>query len=262
MRGFLRVEGTKIADVVRYAKIATVVANGSTCASACFIALAAGKDKYVSYGATVGVHGASANGQETEGSRAATIAMAKIVKQLGVPPGIIGQMVVTPPNQIVWLQPEDLQSMGVRMTGKTTQVAEMPTLPQQTAPGGMPPGPGLATAGGLTASSGATDKNATWSQLVNATIAQATRDNPSASPLNRVCQPEYNICTMAVFGKGQNGKPMMVRVSQDANGKMIARHFCTFNEFSDIRECLDWDTGAITRDMKDAAGKWNGIPNQ
>ncbi|NUJ78915.1 hypothetical protein HUN39_02490 [Methylocystis sp. FS] len=49
----------KLADTIRTAKIATVVQNGASCASACFVAFAAGAEKYVSYQASVGVHGAS-----------------------------------------------------------------------------------------------------------------------------------------------------------------------------------------------------------
>ncbi len=52
-------EGVKLADVIRYAKISTIVANGANCASACFIVFAAGSEKFVSYSASVGVHGAS-----------------------------------------------------------------------------------------------------------------------------------------------------------------------------------------------------------
>jgi hypothetical protein len=52
-------EGAKLADKIRFAKIASVVPNGSTCASACFVAFAASADKYVSYSASIGVHGAS-----------------------------------------------------------------------------------------------------------------------------------------------------------------------------------------------------------
>ena len=60
-------EGVKLADAIRFAKIASVVPKGSTCASACFIAFAAGAEKFASYGASVGVHGASdKNGQETD----------------------------------------------------------------------------------------------------------------------------------------------------------------------------------------------------
>jgi hypothetical protein len=115
-------EGAKLADAIRFAKIASVVSNGATCASACFLAFAAGVDKFASYSASIGVHGASdANGQETVGSNAATVAMAKIIKELGVPAAIIGKMVVTPPDQIIWLSPNDLRAMGASMTGKPSQ---------------------------------------------------------------------------------------------------------------------------------------------
>jgi hypothetical protein len=129
-------EGVKLADAIRFAKIASVVPNGSTCTSACFVAFAAGADKFASYSASIGVHGASdKNGQETEVSNSATVAMAKIVKELGVPVDIIGRMVVTPPDQIVWLTPNNLRAMGTTMTGKLVQTptanspAQLPAQP-------------------------------------------------------------------------------------------------------------------------------------
>lgn len=110
-------EGVEIADTIRYAKPATVVVDGATCASACFVAVAPGAENHVSCNAAVGMHGASVDGQETEDSRPATVATAKVVKELGVPSSLIGQM--------VWLQPADLQSMGVTMTGKPEQAARL-----------------------------------------------------------------------------------------------------------------------------------------
>jgi|SRR6516164_5748972 len=86
------IEAAKLASIIRYAKVATVVANGAKCASACFIAFAAGTEKFVSYTASVGVHGASDNVGRESGD--ATVSMARIVRDLGVPEGIIGKMVV------------------------------------------------------------------------------------------------------------------------------------------------------------------------
>ena len=117
-------EGVKLAEAIRFAKIATVVPSGSMCASACFIAFAAGSEKYVSYSAQVGVHGASDRAGKTAGD--ATIAMAKIVKELGVGVSVIGKMVVTPPDQMVWLDPNELRSLGTTMTGKPAQAASNP----------------------------------------------------------------------------------------------------------------------------------------
>src|SRR2546430_4694111 len=50
-------ESAKLADAIRFAKIASVVPNGATCASACFVAFAAGAEKFASYSASIGVHG-------------------------------------------------------------------------------------------------------------------------------------------------------------------------------------------------------------
>jgi len=55
--------------------------------------LAAGAEKFVSYAAFIGVHGASdESGRETIGSGAATVSMARPLKELGVPEGIIGKI--------------------------------------------------------------------------------------------------------------------------------------------------------------------------
>src|SRR6202023_964804 len=91
--------------------------------SACFLIFAAGEAKFANYTAEIGVHGASdQTGAETIQSGAATLSMARLAKDLGVPPAIIGRMVVTPPAEMVWLSPADLQSMGTTMIGKPPQL--------------------------------------------------------------------------------------------------------------------------------------------
>lgn len=91
-------EGAKLAEVIRFSRAATVVVNGAKCASACFLAFAGGGEKFISYSAFVGVHGAAnQSGRETVDSSAATVTMARIAKDLGVPDGIIGKMVVNSP---------------------------------------------------------------------------------------------------------------------------------------------------------------------
>ena len=250
-------EGAKIADTIRYAKVATVVVNGATCASACFVAFAAGAEKYSSYSAAVGVHGASVDGQENDSSRSATVAMAKVVKELGVPSSIIGQMVVTPPSQMVWLQPAELQSMGVTMTGKPGQAVSPPVAAQ--VPAGGPPGPGLAANAGLAKATAPTDNDTSWRQLISTMIAEASAANPGGDPVSRVCQPELKTCAMAIFTKSSDGKSMMARLTQDIDGKLLRRDVCFFNEYADIRECSDGDTHIKTREMKNSAGQWYAV---
>ena len=102
--------------MIRRARLSAIVANGSTCASACFMVLAAGAEKFVSHAAFVGVHGASdGSGRETIGSGAATVSMARTLKDLGVPEAIIGKMVVTPPDEMVWLSIDGLRSIRARV---------------------------------------------------------------------------------------------------------------------------------------------------
>jgi hypothetical protein len=112
-------EAVKFADLVRRAKLPTLVAAGSRCTSACFIVFAAGVEKFASYDAAIGVHGVSDKfGRETMQTEEATRAMARIASGFGVPPRIIGQMVTTHAHDIAWLTPDDLRAMSTIMTDR------------------------------------------------------------------------------------------------------------------------------------------------
>jgi hypothetical protein len=91
-------EGLPLALAIKNANIATIITNGTSCASACFLAFAAGSEKFASYSAKIGVHGAAdQQGEETVDAAAATVSMARAARELGVPPVILGKMVTTPP---------------------------------------------------------------------------------------------------------------------------------------------------------------------
>lgn len=116
--GGLMSEGIAIGEGIKESHIATVVPKGSFCASACFIIFAGGSEKYASVNSSIGVHGASdKNGGETIDTAAATVVMARVLKELGAPPSIIGKMVVTPPSEMMWLKLSDMKDMGVTVTG-------------------------------------------------------------------------------------------------------------------------------------------------
>jgi hypothetical protein len=113
-------EAVKLGDLVRRAKLPTIVAAGSHCVSACFLVFAAGREKFAHHDARIGVHGASdALGRETARTEAATIAMARIASTFGVPPDIVRRMVSTPARDIAWLSDDDLRRMGTIITGRT-----------------------------------------------------------------------------------------------------------------------------------------------
>ena len=190
--------GVKLASIVRYGKIAAVVPNGDKCASACFIVFAAGDPKYVSYNASVGVHGASdETGRETVEAGAATVSMARVVKDLGVPPSIIGKMVVTPPDQIVWLTPEDLRSMGTTMTGRPQQTPPAEIASPQTSPQAPMQLDPYAKAAIPPPSE--SKQPPTWKAFVDMAITLSTQQNGGKPNIGRVCQPEFKVCQYGCF---------------------------------------------------------------
>jgi hypothetical protein len=120
-------EAVKLAELIRRAKLPTIVAAGSRCASACFIVFAAGIEKFASYGAAIGVHGVSDRfGRQSAHTEAATLSMARIASTFGVPPHIVRQIVITRPSEIAWLSPDDLRTMGTIMTDRSERTASPP----------------------------------------------------------------------------------------------------------------------------------------
>lgn len=78
-------------------RLATRVEDGAVCASACFLASAAGEPRTAHPNAYIGVHKAAENdGRETYKSREATRAMVEFAQQIGVPVTITDKMGRTP----------------------------------------------------------------------------------------------------------------------------------------------------------------------
>jgi hypothetical protein len=244
-------EGVKLASIIRYGKISTVVANGAKCASACFLAFAAGAQKFASYTASVGVHGASDSVGRESGD--ATVSMARVVKELGVPEGIIGKMVVTRPDDIVWLSPDDLRSMGTSMTGKPVQIAPDQSVASQ------PPMQLAPSTKAVVPQSPAPKK---WTDVVDAAFAISREQNGGRPHTGRQCQPKLKVCTTAIFFKAKDGKEIMIKETEDMNGKLLSHEICRFNDFKDVRTCDNWDDGSTHRDMQDANGDWQKIADE
>jgi hypothetical protein len=119
-------EGIMLGRLVSEGKIATIVDEGAKCTAACFVVFVAGSPKYVHERAAVGVHGAAeTSGEETMPSRSAALSTAEIVKEFGVPAGIIEKLVVTPRQQVVWLSPDELRLMGLKGSEHALQVRRL-----------------------------------------------------------------------------------------------------------------------------------------
>jgi hypothetical protein len=114
-------EGIELAQLILDKDYDTGVTRGGTCASACFMMWAAGKNRHLYADSTVGIHSsgfhdASTGGaKETAVSFAMTMAMARIYGELKVPYHLIGAMVMHGPNDMYWLTATDYQWMNARV---------------------------------------------------------------------------------------------------------------------------------------------------
>jgi hypothetical protein len=203
-------EGAKLAATIRLGKISTFVGPGAVCASACFLAFAAGDPKFAAPGALIGVHKASEkDGRETALSGAATRSMADFAKGLGVPPGILARMVSTPATQIVWLTPQDLRSMGVT---QAKQPLESTATGKETA--------ALALESNSTTSlmPKAPPNRSSWNEFIEQTIALSADQNQGRAALSRFCQADSKECLMQVSYLLKDGRKGLATVAQDGKG--------------------------------------------
>jgi hypothetical protein len=252
-------EGARLAGTIREGKISTTVGQGAVCASACFLAFAAGDPKFVGDGAQIGVHKASEKGgRETVLSDAVTVSMARFAKELGVPSAIIGRMVKTPSRQIVWLNSQDLQSMGVTVAGKPLQTRQVATdglslqLPGE-----------FASLAAVTPQARAASKNASsWNEFIDKVATLSANQNDGKAALSRLCQPELNNCVLGLSYLLMDRRQGLAVVIQDVNGKTMRREVWEFNNSNDVRNCVDWDSGAKHRDTKNAKGDWVQIAGE
>jgi hypothetical protein len=240
------IEGATIAAAIKREKLATSVESGAVCASACFLAFAAGSSKFVGPGALIGVHKASEKGgRETDLSGAASRSMGQFARELGVPSWIVDRMLATSPKKIAWLGPKDLQSMGVtalkRGQGTATAI-----------PGGA------AQLASLPSGTNAT----TWNDFIDAVAQLSAGQNGGNPALSRFCQPQLKNCIVTLAYKLKDGRQRLAAVIKDLSGKTLRREICEFNDLEDHRLCMEWDTGAKRRDAKTATGDWIKISDE
>jgi hypothetical protein len=248
-------EGVEIAAAVKYGRIATSVKSDHVCASACFLIFAAGSERFANHSARIGVHGASdRNGREAGD---ATVLMSRALRELGVPPAILGKLVVTPPSEIFWLTLDDLRSMSVTMFGRPKQtvsssdplqLSPQNSIPQQVEPNTQSP------------VQQATESKADWRTVVRNAFDISAKQNDGKPRTARSCQPEYKRCYTAIFFTSvKDESDVMIRTTEDMSGSIISRDICFFNAFKDVRTCTNWDTGTSSKAMKNANGDFVNI---
>jgi hypothetical protein len=123
--------GLAVASKVIESGMHTVVGKTDTCASICVAIFAAGSHRVVFTTSMVGVHSASTYHENEYGemeqyeATEATIVLARIYKDWGVPDAVIAKMVTTKPDDIAWLSDADWPGVEVLDAG-----AVQPNNPQ------------------------------------------------------------------------------------------------------------------------------------
>jgi hypothetical protein len=240
-------EGAKLAALIKSGKFPTVVESGAICASACFLAFAAGEPRFAGPDARIGVHKASSTGGiETKQTNAATVLMAHLAKELGVPTSIVNRMMTTPPTQIAWLDPNDLRAMGVKTLINGAQVGRAVSESTETAALRVP----------SVSQTRQVINRPSWSEFVEKTRTLSAEQNQGSAVLRRLCKPEMKECVEALSYQLDDGRQVLVMSVEDATGAITRREVCESNVSNNLRECVNWDTGARYRDIKDATGAW------
>src|SRR5262249_39658241 len=78
----------------------------------------------------------------------------------------------------------------------------------------------------------------------------------------RFCEPELKVCNSGIVWKAEDGTRLFLRRAEDMHGQPREREVCEINAFGDVRVCVDWDTNATSRDMKDGKGHWYKVADQ
>jgi len=110
-------DAIEIANEVQHSGAGVLVMRGAQCASACFLLLAAAREKLIAPDSLVAVHSATTEGAgEDAGAAKATVEMARLLAKYGVPAAIIGEMVETTPQGAAVLTPAQLATLpGTRI---------------------------------------------------------------------------------------------------------------------------------------------------
>jgi hypothetical protein len=234
-------DAVRMAEVVKRYKISTIVADGSKCASGCFTVFAAGHEKFAGYDTRLGVHRSSEQGQETEFAFAGTFETARILSELGVPPAIVGKLVLTPPDGMAWLTPDDLRSMNVTITDTLRW-----------------PGAGAR----LTPLEAAVKPDdVSWLEYVAETLELSLQEFGPGN-LREICDLYRLLCVRYFYFFDRHDLATRVTTFEDMSGNVVRREVCKFNMARTVRACFDWDTLEKSHATIEADGRWKQVAGE
>jgi hypothetical protein len=217
-----------LAQVVRTFELSTYVEDGAQCASACFLVFAAGKKKFASYGARIGVHAGKDPTGDADRAAAGTDAMRRLLTALEVPLSITTRMAETPNDKVAWLSLPELRLMGVSVLGRSEPSPLEVALPTPAAPQRPLSEPEAAQL---------------WERLVRTAARLSARQHGGLAQVQNACTPEA--CTSLVSYTSQNQEAAALRTTRDRSRKIIRREVCDVAAAAEPR-CRAWSDPAQT----------------
>jgi hypothetical protein len=101
-----------------------------------------------------------------------------------------------------------------------------------------------------------------WSELEQQALALSRTQHAGRPATLRFCEPELKVCNSGIVWTAGDGTKMFLREAEDMRGQRLEREICEINAHGDVRVCIDWDTDARSRDMKDGKGHWYKVADQ
>jgi hypothetical protein len=101
-----------------------------------------------------------------------------------------------------------------------------------------------------------------WGELEEQALARSRTQHAGQPETLRFCEPELKVCNSGIVWKAEDGTRLFLRRAEDMQGQLREREVCEINAFGDVRVCVDWDTNATSRDMKDGKGHWYKVADQ
>jgi hypothetical protein len=155
-----------------------------------------------------------------------------LAKEFDVPSQIIRRMFSTPPRQIVWLDTQDLQSMGaktVRSLDQARYVAAEEAQAQQK--------PDASTTSSAAQPSTTTSPHS-WNAFIDQAIAISAERNQGSAAISRSCKLESRECIRTVAYLLAGGRQGIATIIQNAAGNITRREACESNVSNDARESI------------------------
>lgn|GEM_PF-4979821 len=232
-------EADRMADLIKRLQPIVLVTKTGTCASACFLLFITTPFKFAYHGARIGVHSVSVNGgRQNTRTKAATVDFARIAKLNGAPDSVVGKLVTTAPEDIMFLSDTELRAMGVTFVDdeNTDQRQRMPQ--QDSSPADSRP---QIDEQAQQAQQIYEEQNRTFAKYWNEKLALSKTQHNGRVAFERRCAPNGCADVLAYFDKKRRYVEAWKHdAKQDGSQKKLV---CREDRYYGQLTCSDWHDG-------------------